>query len=337
ANQGIVGKTVRTGKCQIVRDVSTDPNFATSVDQGTGFVTRSILCVPLIANHRVIGAIELINKRTGDGLFNDSDRNLVLTLAASAALAINNARMAAQLVEKKRLEKELELAREIQNNLLPPDLGASFPIAGVNVPAWTVSGDFYDYMPLPDGRIYFNLADVSGKGMNAALLMAKTSSLLRCLAKSADDAGDLLTRVNEELCETASHGMFVTIISGYFNVETKEISVSNAGHPPALFFAADGTVTEIAAGAPPLGIASGVIFPTRRFSLNEGHLCLFTDGVSESMTPSGRQLEIEGLANLLREVAHLPVREQLDAIVEQVVCDSAKQHDDVTLMIVGNG
>ncbi|RKZ35807.1 MAG: serine/threonine protein phosphatase, partial [Gammaproteobacteria bacterium] len=167
ASQGIVGKSVRDNACQMIRDVREEPDFSNSVDADTGFVTRSILCVPLVVKGRSIGAIELMNKRGGDGLFNEQDRNLVTALAGAASLAIHNARMAEALVEQERIKKELELAREIQRKLLPPPAGPEFPVSGVNIPAREVSGDFYDFLQLPNGRIYFNVADVSGKGMNA--------------------------------------------------------------------------------------------------------------------------------------------------------------------------
>ena len=186
---GIIGKTVLSRSCQIVRDVSKDPDFARNVDAETGFVTRSILCTPLIVRQQCIGALELINKRGGDGLFDDRDRHLLGVLASSAALAIHNARMADQLVKQERMQKELELAREIQMDLLPAPREDGFPIVGMNVPALEVSGDFYDFLQRDDGLIYFCLADVSGKGMNAALLMAKVSSLLHHLAKEIADPG----------------------------------------------------------------------------------------------------------------------------------------------------
>jgi len=191
ANKGIIGKTVDSKCCQMVRDVRKDTNFAKNVDDDTGFVTRSILCAPLIIKDHCIGALELINKKGGNGLFDDQDQHLVTALA-SAALAIHNARMADALVEQERMRKELELAREIQVSLLPDARDGDFPVMGVNVPAREVSGDFYDFFQRDDGLIYFNLADVSGKGMNAALLMAKASSLLHHLAKDIDDRYQLV-------------------------------------------------------------------------------------------------------------------------------------------------
>lgn len=334
ASDGIVGKSIRDRECQIVRDVSKDPDFAEAVDANTGFVTRSILCAPLMGRDTPIGAIELINKRSADGLFDDRDRHLLVALAAAASLAINNARMAEELVEKKRLEKELELAREIQRNLLPSPGDVSFPIVGLNIPAWEVSGDFYDFMQLPDGRIYFNLADVAGKGMNAALLMAKTSSLLHCLAKNVDDAGALLAAVNDEVFETTSHGMFVTIVSGFIDPVTERVSLANAGHQPALLHTPGGEFIEYPAGAPPLGILPQVEFPVVEFSLQGGSLYLFSDGVTESMTEAECQLDLEGLMVLIRSLSKHASSVRLDNIVAEIRRVEDRQRDDITMMLI---
>ena len=237
ADQGIVGKTVQENAAQIVRDVNENPSFAAAVDENTGFETRSIMCAPLTVRGQCIGALELINKRSGDRLFAASDMHLATAVASAAALAIHNARMAQALVEQERVRKELELARQIQLSLIPENGPPAFPVHGINIPAREVSGDFYDFREIDDDRIYFSLADVSGKGMNAALLMAKTTSLLRCLAKTETDPAKLLGQVNAEICETASMGMFVTIVVGYVYPTQKLVEFTNAGHQPPVFLA----------------------------------------------------------------------------------------------------
>ena len=156
SDEGIVGRCVQENLGEIVRDVAADPNFQKSVDDRTGFTTRSILCAPMSVKDQRIGAIELVNKRGGDGLFAESDLHLLQSLSASAALAILNARMAKALVEQERVRRELELAAEIQRSLLPDSRPGTYPVHGVNVPARTVSGDFYDFFPSGDGRICFN-------------------------------------------------------------------------------------------------------------------------------------------------------------------------------------
>lgn len=333
-DQGIVGNTVQTKTCQMIRDVSRDEHFTTAVDEESGFVTRSILCAPLLVQDHCIGALELINKKSDDGLFEERDQHLLLALASAAALAIHNARMASALVEQERLRKELELAREIQESLLPLPREDKFPVAGMNYPAREVSGDFYDYFRREDGKIYFNLADVSGKGMNAALLMAKASSLLHHLAKTMDDAGEILARVNDELCETVTHGMFITIVNGFVDLSRGEIILANAGHQPPLYHHPDGRYEEIPAQAPPIGILPEMEFPVTTLSMDGGSLYLFTDGVTEALDDNNQQLEIEGLMRLIESGLQLNARERMEKIIAGIRRPGIEQRDDITLMVI---
>ena len=334
SKKGIVGKTVTTRSIQVVRDVQSDPDFARKIDDASGFSTRSILCVPLIINNECIGALELLNKKNND-LFGDQDKHLSMALASYAALAINNARMADALVEQERMRKELELAREIQLDLLP-DVSeeSNFPINGVNVPALEVSGDFYDFFKRDDGLIYFNLADVSGKGMNAAMLMAKASSLLHHLAKDIDDPGKLLARVNDEICETVSHGMFVTIVSGFIDTNTCTIKYSNAGHQPPLFHHSSGEFEEIEAGAPPIGILPGTEFPVTTIKLDGGSVYIFKDGVTESRNDEQKLLDVGGLIKLIEENSKVTPTKRLENIIAKIQNPNIEQHDDITLMVI---
>ncbi|MEC7875455.1 MAG: GAF domain-containing SpoIIE family protein phosphatase [Pseudomonadota bacterium] len=334
SGKGIIGNAINTRKSQMIRDAQNDPNFSKSVDAGTGFKTRSILAVPLVVNDKCIGALELINKKNDD-LFNEHDESISMVLASYAALAIHNARMADALVEKERMRKELELAREIQIGLLPKDDDTNiFPIKGMNVPALEVSGDFYDFFKRDDGLIYFNLADVSGKGMNAAMLMAKASSLLHHLAKSISDPGELLGRVNNEICESISHGMFVTIVSGFLDAENDKISFSNAGHQPPLFHNSKGEFVEIKESAPPIGIIPGTEFSVETIHLDGGAVYLFTDGVTESHDENKKFLEVSGLIKLIEINSKLPIPNRLDRIVSKIRNSDTDQHDDITLMII---
>lgn len=338
ADQGIVGFCVQRDTGRIVRDVANDPDFNASVDNETGFKTRSILCAPMSVKGERIGAIELINKRGGDGLFDDDDLHLLQALSFSAGLAVLNARMAAELVEQERVKRELELAAEIQRSLLPPDGDSDFPVMGVNVPARFVSGDFYDFYPLDDGRIAFTLGDVSGKGMNAALMMAKTASLLRCLGKSIKEPGRLLTLVNEEVCETATRGMFVTLVHGIYDPESGHVRLANAGHEPPLILSTDGTFRAIDAEAPPLGISPALIdedgFPETEFRLDGGKLFLFTDGVTEGYIADGVELGADGLREMILGAGADGSKGILNAVRERIGGAGGPLRDDVTMVII---
>ena len=332
-DKGIIGKSIRENVCQTVLDVSKDPNFTVSVDEESGFVTRSLLCAPMNVSDEPLGAVELVNKLTNPNhCFDESDIHPLQVLTSSAALAIVNARMAASLVEHERVRRELELAAEIQRNLLPAPRPQPFPIYGVNIPARTVSGDFFDILPLADGRIAFCLGDVSGKGMNAALLMAKTASLYRCLAKSIKSLGKLLAMLNDEICETTTRGMFVTMMAGVYEPQSGKAKVANAGHEPLLCHASGGEFTSFPAEAPPLGIVPNSQFPEVEIALRGGALYAFSDGLTEACSDSGERLGPEGLQTLIAKFVHQPVGERVESIIADV--GELELRDDLTLLAV---
>jgi sigma-B regulation protein RsbU (phosphoserine phosphatase) len=334
-SEGIVGRSVRENLCQRVLDVAKDPHFSQTMDAQSGFVTRSILCAPMRLSDRAIGAIEVINRRGGDGRFAESDAHLLQVLASSAALAIANARMAESLAQHERVRRELELAAEIQRNLLPTPRPDPFPVCGVNVPARTVSGDFYDILPLPDSRIAFCLGDVAGKGMNAALLMAKTASLYRCLAKTTPSPGRLLAQLDAELAETATRGIFVTMTAGLYDPASGDLTLASAGHEPALLHRPDGGFQSFPAEAPPLGIDAGGAFPETQLRLGGGTLYVCSDGLTEAACAEGRgRLGREGLERLILRFAAKPLAARVAAITADV--GRLELRDDLTLLAVSD-
>jgi sigma-B regulation protein RsbU (phosphoserine phosphatase) len=333
-SQGIIGKTVRENRSQRVLDVAKDPNFSKKMDEESGFVTRSLISAPICFSDEVLGAIQLINKRSGDGRFVESDAHLLQVLASSAGLAIANARLTASQLEHERVRRELELAAEIQRNLLPAARPAPFPVYGLNIPARTVSGDFFDILPLPSGSIAFCLGDVSGKGMNAAILMAKTASLYRCLAKSILRPGELLAQLNDEICETATRGMFVTMAAGVYDPSTGTVWLANAGHEPPLHHGRRGGFESLPADAPPLGIVAGAEFPEQETPLGGGSLYLCSDGLTEACSASGDLLGSEGFQELVARFAGKPLSERIEAIVAQV--SELELRDDLTILAVSD-
>lgn len=330
-DQGIIGRSIRENVCQTVLDVSKDPNFTVSVDEESGFATRSLLCAPMSFSDEPLGAIELVNKLTDkDHCFDRSDIYPLEVLTSSAALSIANARMAASLVEHERVRRELELAAEIQRNLLPTPQRHPFPVFGINIPARTVSGDFFDILELPTGRIAFCLGDVSGKGMNAAMLMAKTASLYRCLAKTVDSPAELLCSLNEEICETATRGMFVTMMAACYDPVSGAVQVANAGHEPLLCHHSDGRFESLEADAPPLGILGGTRFGEVTVDMRGASLYTFSDGLTEACHDSGAQLGSHGLQTMIEKFAHKPVDERVEAIINDV--GELELRDDLTLL-----
>ncbi|TAN53449.1 MAG: GAF domain-containing protein [Rhodospirillales bacterium] len=337
ASSGIVGRTVVERSTQSVLDVRNDPDFHGGVDNKTGFITRSILCAPMVVRDEALGAIELINKKTGTGLFEESEARVLEALAAAAALALLNARMAQALVEQERMKREMELAAQIQQGLLPPNRPPPFPIAGLGRPFREVAGDFYDILPLLDGRIGFCLGDVSGKGMDAALLMAKTASLFRALAKDQRDPGLLMARINAELCETASGGKFVTLVVGFLDASGQRLSFANAGHEPPLLIRPGQPAVSLLAPSPPVGILSDALYETEDVTLDGGALYVFTDGLTESLAEDGTMLGAEGVAALIEEGQDKPLAERLHALADGAMAPGRAVHDDLTILAVEGG
>lgn len=233
------------------------------------------------------------------------------------------------------INRELNLAREIQQSLLPASRGDDFPVNGVNISAKILSGDFYDFFELENGDIYFNLGDVSGKGVNAALLMAKTSSLFRCLGKRIHDPGQLMYEINNELCETSIHGMFVTMVAGLYCPGKDEIHLVNAGNPPALLFLESGLCQEFEATAPPLGVMPDTVYTKYTINLNNGSLYIYSDGVTEGYVNEKSMLELGGLFKLIANMDEdLTPEERLKSIVDKFTRTTQPLRDDVTLLLL---
>jgi len=233
------------------------------------------------------------------------------------------------------LDRELFLAREIQTSLQPKQRQSNFPIIGINISAKELSGDFYDYVELKNGDIYFTVADVSGKGMHAAMLMSKACGLFRCLAKKVSSPDQLLSIINTELCETNIKGMFITMIAGVYHPKKNSVDIINAGNPPGLLCSKSGSFKLIEALTIPLGIIPGCDFPIQTFSLKNSCLYLYTDGVTEGKLSNNQEIGITGLQKLILKVRHIEKNERINKIVSIFNRDAAL-HDDITMMIIEN-
>jgi sigma-B regulation protein RsbU (phosphoserine phosphatase) len=337
SGKGIAGRAVATGQVQLIRDTRESDSFYSGIDRKTGFTTRSLLCSPLQVQDHVLGAIELVNKLptldNPDGLFDDVDAQLLSILAASAALAIRNATLAKELVVTETLQHELALARNIQESFLPV-FDEQHPIMGLNLAAKNVSGDFFDYMLLPDGRYSFNIGDVSGKGMDAALLMARAHSLYHCLAKTIPAPADILAIINEELSEHTTRGMFVTMIAGVYDPRTRQVILANAGHVPAIQHKRNGEFCLFESRSLPLGILPAQMFEEVTFSLADSSLYLYTDGLSEGLARILKQPDEPGnLQTLISTYQHLPRQQRL----RQFAHDASRpdySFDDLTILLI---
>lgn len=330
--QGIVGRTYASRQCQMVDDAAGDPDFTGAIDRVTGFRTVSMISTPLLTAQGPIGVLQAVNKR-GPSRFDLEDRNLLRALASPLALAAANASMARSLVEQSRIKRELELARRMQRSLLPRRRRGDFPILALHRPAREISGDFYEYFDLPDGRIAFAMGDVAGKGLDAAFLMVRCASLLRWTGKDGLAPGAWLARVNRELVEGATHGSFVCALAGYHDPVTGETCWANAGLPSVLRVDIDGT-RRFRAEGPPLGILADMDFPEQRTNLRDASLYLFSDGVTDARRPDGSMIGLDGAESLLLEAHadHAVPQSRLRAIASAL--RRMQLGDDTTLMLV---
>jgi len=276
---GIVGQVAEQGRAVLVEDAANYPGFYRAIDQQTGFVTRSVVCAPLITRRKVLGAVMLLNK-SGNRHFSDQDQSLLVSYCALAALSINNARLSTLALERERIQHELEIAREIQRSMLPtPGRGN---IQGANLAARIVSGDFYSHLVSSDNEAWFCLGDVSGKGINAALWMVRALSMFSCLAQTHRSPARLLEALNRELRLGALRGMFITMVVGWVDGSGCHARLANAGHLPVLIWR-QGQIAEIPASGPPLGIVDTVAYEDVSTGPGPATLCIASDGVVEAI------------------------------------------------------
>lgn len=328
---GIVGRVMQKNQAQLVRDVQHDPDYIGSGVRVKGFTPITMVCAPLSGADGAIGALQVINKADG-ALFDANDMEILRLLAVPTTLALSNARLATQLLEQNRIRREFELARQMQKSMLPARK-ARYPVTAINRPAREISGDFYDFFELPDGRIAFTIGDVSGKGMDAAMLMVRASALLRFLGKAGVAPAVWLERANEELCETVRNGMFVCALVGYFEPDCAMVELASAGFPPAVWHRDEQSeMHEIPSHGPPLGVLAPMRYGSDRLCIAGASLYCFSDGMTDIRNGEHQLLGVEGVKEILARLALLSPGARLRALLHQL--RHQRLPDDTTVLLV---
>jgi sigma-B regulation protein RsbU (phosphoserine phosphatase) len=300
--QGIAGWVAEHQTPLLIRDVKTDSRFYPDADQLTCFTTRSVIAVPLVGRGGLIGVAEILNPKNKD-FFRDDDSEIFQTLCRQVAIAIENARFHKESVEKEKLRQELEIASVIQKSFLPesPNFKKDrLMLSAINLSATQVGGDLYDFIELSPNKVGVLIGDVSGKGISAALYMAKVLSDFRHIAPQVVAPEIALTRLNSVLSRVP-RGMFLTAIYGIVDLSTGNHSLSVAGHPPFLWLTRGEVRVMNVASGPPLGILP-IEYPYTEISLKKGDKILFlTDGVFEAKNKEGKRIGFEKLVRFIKE------------------------------------
>jgi phosphoserine phosphatase RsbU/P len=335
-----------TGKQAIVEDLP-DSDLAQLHTGTVALGIRHVLCTPL----RLVRYVERAEERTEDKrigvLYLDSRERGALrsaaarisleTLSSEAAVAIENARLYRQALERAKLEQELRVAAAIQRSLLPVAsvTGEFFTVAGASVPCRAVGGDFFDYVDLPSGRFGFILGDVAGKGSPAALLAAAALGMFGAEAMYQPSAGPLLDRLNQGLLRRAVEARFLTAFYGTLGPEGT-LTYSNGGHnPPVLVRSQD--VRRLEEGGVVLGLLGHATYKEETLSLQPGDLIVaFSDGVSEALNEAGEEFTDQRLLAAIEKHRGKKPQEILDALLFEVraFCGQATPSDDVTMVVV---
>ena len=334
AGTGIVGRVAATGQPLIVNDVQQNPHWLDVVDLSRDHTTRSILAVPLMKGDQCLGVLEVINRVDGQP-FHRQDLTGLIALTQQAVVAMETARLHQAEIAKQRMERELSVARLIQQTLLPQDLPAldHWNVTAYYQPAREVGGDFYDFVYFPNGKIGFIVADVTDKGVPAALVMATTRTLLRAAAERLETPGAVLARTNDVLVNDIPPKMFVTCFYAILDPATGHLHYANAGHDLPYRYTANG-VEELRARGMPLGLMPGMQYEEKETVLAPGEYVLFySDGLVEAHDPAGEMFSFPRLQELLATQSDAgKLKEFLLAQLALFTGADWEQEDDVTLV-----
>ncbi|MHC4849433.1 MAG: PP2C family protein-serine/threonine phosphatase, partial [Planctomycetota bacterium] len=288
---------------------------------------------------KIVGVFQLLNSKGGG--FGQSDQDFLAGLSIHAALAVENAQLHTAMIEKERYDREVALARGVQRDLQPREYAKSIrgiAVAGLNEMCEDATGDYYDCLiELPGDRVAVVIGDVSGHGLQAALVMAQARAYLRAFVKTTDSIARVLQLLNESLVPDLSHGRFITLFAAVIDPESGSVEWSNGGHNPPLLRRADGRVEELRATDPLVGILAGHAYrPGEPFTLEpEDALLLYTDGITEARDAEDDMFEIDRLrdALLAAEGDAVDTIHAIRAVVREWTGDRAID-DDVTMLVV---
>ncbi len=330
--EGFLGTVAQSGKPIISEDVSADPRYFEARSR-----TRSEMIAPIISNDRVIGVFDLESDHLAE--YDEDDLAVLNLLASHVAIIIEKVQLHEHMVEKKRIEAQLEIARQVQLELLPdrdPQL-KDFDISAYVFPTEEVSGDYYDWVKIFDDQIGIVVADAVGKGIPAALLMSFLRASLRASVQVGYAPHIAMSKVNNLLWDSVEDHQFITAIYGILDETNRTLVFSNAGHNPPLLMSADGTFRYVEYGDTPLGMFYDARFHQHFILFEPGQtMVIYTDGITEASDDAGEEYGQERLAKIVHAGLDLPAKKMIDHIRKDVADFTGRKFldDDGTLFII---
>jgi sigma-B regulation protein RsbU (phosphoserine phosphatase) len=300
-----------------------------------------VLAVPMLLKDRLIGTINVGPKLSGR-VYSQEDIDLLSTVASQAAIAIENSRLHMSEIEKEKIQEELTLARHIQQSLLPKanPTFEGLDIAGISIPALSVGGDYFDYIQLGPKQFLIIVADVSGKGMSAALYMSKIQGMIQIAAHMYHSPKEMLVHVNRRLYDGIERKSFITMILALFDLDKKIVKICRAGHNKAII-GTNGTLEHLNASGIGLGLERGPIFEQtleeiQRPLTHNGLYVFYSDGLTEAMNEEGIQFGEENICSILNSHHGIPASALQQTVVAaaEKYRGTAEQHDDITIVVV---
>jgi len=335
--KGIAGYVAATGDTLNIEDAYLDPRFNPQIDKQSGYRTQSMLCMPMRNNAgKIIGVFQLLNKN--DGAFGKEDEKLIDAMSVHAAVAVENARLYEQEREKLKMEKYLHAAREVQRTLLPGDAPSvpGLDLAASMDPAEEVGGDSFDFIRLDSDRFAVCVADVSGKGLPASLLMANLQAAVRSQSMTTLSPTDCLSRTNGLLYHSTAADKFATAFYGIIDQRQGTLSYCNAGHEAPLLFGPDGSQRALSTGGIMLGVIDGFHFEEETVPFPPGcTLVVFSDGVTEATNEKGAMFGTDRVRETVARTWTTSAASIRTELLQQLhaFVGAARQSDDITVLV----
>ena len=332
----LTGWMLKNQKPLIIDDLDSDDRFRTLDSEENPI--KTLLSVPLILKGRILGSLNVFNKRSTD-VFSETDKRLLCIISTQSAQVIENARLYEEEQSLMRMQEEMKIAYNIQMGLLPKGapMIEGYDVAGKSMPAKSVGGDYFDLIRLGDGRLFFCLGDISGKGMPAALLMSNMLATLRGQNLDLTTPGSIMNHSNEHMFRNTDPERFSTLFLGVLDPSSSEIIYSNAGHNLPFIVRSSGEVERLETGNLVLGAIEDVTYTEDSVMLDSGDtLLIFSDGISEAINPEEEEFGEDPLPGIVMANNDASAMSLIDTVIAEVVSHAgrAPQRDDMTMVVI---